>query len=204
MRGLSADGAQPVTRHEGLRRQRLEAYQFETGKLGTPSQLIDDLTAALTRAIEELTRPIDAIKHQAKTVTVGISRNDEGVLDRDLVQAVLNAGVGRDRLSYKTLKVLADLDPAVADVVGFTRYGIEGEPDSGEATIAVIDRGGLSRDVPSRVERNPMLGPIFMNSLPMELAEPRDVSNVVLFLASEESRYVTGLEFTVDAGNTIR
>ena len=131
----------------------LEAYQFDTGKLGTPSLLIDDLTAALTRGIEELTRPIDAIKHQAKTVTVGISRNDEGVLDRNLVQAVLTAGVGRDRLAYKSLKVLADLDPAVADVVGFTRYLIEGDPD-GEATISIIDRGGMSRDVPSRVERN--------------------------------------------------
>ena len=131
----------------------LEAYQFDTGKLGTPSLLIDDLTAALTRGIEELTRPIDAIKHQAKTVTVGISRNDEGLLDRHLVQAVLNAGVGRDRLAYKSLKVLADLDPAVADVVGFTRYRIEGDPD-GDATISIVDRGGLSRDVPSRVERN--------------------------------------------------
>ena len=29
---------------------------------------------ALSRAIKELSRPIDAIKHQAKTVTVGISR----------------------------------------------------------------------------------------------------------------------------------
>ncbi len=33
---------------------------------------------------------------------------------------------------------------------------------------------------------------------------PADVSNAVLFLASDEARYVTGLEFTVDAGNTIR
>ncbi len=73
---------------------------------------------SLTRAIEELTRPVDAIKHQAKTVTVGISRSDEGVLDRALVQAVLDAGAGRDVLTYRTLKVLADLDPAVAEVVG--------------------------------------------------------------------------------------
>ena len=36
-----------------------------------PAVLVDDLTAALSRAIEELTRPVDAIKHQAKTVTVG-------------------------------------------------------------------------------------------------------------------------------------
>ncbi|HRE02869.1 MAG TPA: glucosamine-6-phosphate synthase, partial [Ilumatobacteraceae bacterium] len=135
----------------------LEAYQAATGNIATPGMLIDDLTAALTRAIEELTRPIDAIKHQAKTVTVGISRNDEGVLDRALVQQVLAAGVGRDRLTYKSLKVLADLDPAVADVVGFTRYHIEGEPQSGMATIAVADRGGISREVPSRVDRNPSL-----------------------------------------------
>ena len=98
-------------------------------------------------AIEELTRPVDAIKHQAKTVTVGISRSDEGVLDRPLVQAVLDAGAGRDVLSYRTLKVLADLDPAVAEVTGFTRYGIDGD------TISVVDRGGISNQSPSRVER---------------------------------------------------
>ncbi|CAB4554931.1 MAG: SIS domain-containing protein [Actinobacteria bacterium] len=134
----------------------LEAYQRATATVATPGLLLDDLTAALTRAIEELTRPIDAIKHQAKTVTVGISRNDEGVLDRRLVQEVLTAGAGRDRLSYRTLKVLADLDPAVDAVVGFTRYRIEGDPAS-DATISIVDRGGLSRDVPSRVERNAQL-----------------------------------------------
>ncbi|MCU1501173.1 MAG: glmS [Ilumatobacteraceae bacterium] len=132
----------------------LEVYQQQSGKIATPSALIDDLTAALTRTIEELTRPVDAIKHQAKTVTVGISRNDEGVLDRDLVQAVLTAGAGRDRLTYKTLKVLADLDPAVAAVVGYTRYRIDGDPKGHGATIGIVDRGGLSLEVPSRVERN--------------------------------------------------
>ena len=136
----------------------LEAYQRATGRVATPSLLVDDVTAALTRAIEELTRPVDAIKHQAKTVTVGISRNDEGVLDRSLVQATLQAGAGRDRLSYRTLKVLADLDPAVDAVVGYTRYAIDGDPAlHGGATIAIVDRGGLSLEVPSRVEQQSQL-----------------------------------------------
>ena len=63
----------------------LEAYQVEYGRVGTPSVVIEDLTAALTAAIEELTRPVDAIKHQAKTVTVGISRSDESLLRSPLV-----------------------------------------------------------------------------------------------------------------------
>jgi NAD(P)-dependent dehydrogenase (short-subunit alcohol dehydrogenase family) len=48
------------------------------------------------------------------------------------------------------------------------------------------------------------LGPLFMNTLPVEIVDARDISNAVLFLASDEARYVTGLEFTVDAGCTIR
>jgi glutamine---fructose-6-phosphate transaminase (isomerizing) len=129
----------------------VEEYQRSSGKVGTPAALIDDLVVALTAAIDELTRPVDTIKHQAKTVTVGISRSDEGVMDRDLVLAVLGAGAGRDVLSYRTLKVLADLDPAVESVRGYTRYRIEGD------SISVIDRGGLSRDLPSRVTSNSVL-----------------------------------------------
>ena len=54
------------------------------------------------------------------------------------------------------------------------------------------------------INRDPNLGPIYMNTLPVQTVDPRDISNAVLFLASDEARYVTGLEFTVDAGNTIR
>lgn len=136
----------------------LDAYQLEHGRVGTPSVVIEDLTAALTSAIEELTRPVDAIKHQAKTVTVGISRSDEGLLDVRLVAESLAAGAARDRLSYKALRTLAGLDPAVEEVLGYTRYRIDGEIDGAEdPTIVVIDRGGIARDLPLRTERNPLL-----------------------------------------------
>jgi glutamine---fructose-6-phosphate transaminase (isomerizing) len=135
----------------------LDAYQAEHGRIGTPAVVVEDLTAALTQGIEELTRPVDAIKHQAKTVTVGISRSDETLLLPALVQAVLAAGTARDRLSYKTLRTLADLDPMVAEVTGWIRYELDGDPEAGEVPASVVDRGGLARDVPSRVERTGVL-----------------------------------------------
>ncbi|MCW2526289.1 MAG: family mycofactocin-dependent oxidoreductase [Pseudonocardiales bacterium] len=42
-----------------------------------------------------------------------------------------------------------------------------------------------------------------MHSLPVPWVEPVDVSNAVLFLASDEARYITGTELKVDAGFTI-
>ncbi|OBI40352.1 3-ketoacyl-ACP reductase [Mycobacterium kyorinense] len=53
-------------------------------------------------------------------------------------------------------------------------------------------------------EQRPDLVPIFLNALPTVMAEAIDISNAVLFLLSDESRYVTGLEFKVDAGVTLR
>src|SRR3954471_6435824 len=136
----------------------LDAYQIEYGKIGTPAVVLDDLMLALTRGIEELTRPIDAIKHQAKTVTVGISRSDETLLQVPLVMAVMAAGAPRDALSYKTLRTLADLDPAVEEVTGWIRYRIEGDPATDEeASVSIVDRGGVAAEIPSRIERDPVL-----------------------------------------------
>jgi glucosamine--fructose-6-phosphate aminotransferase (isomerizing) len=135
----------------------LDAYEIEHGKVGTPSTVVQDLTAALTRGIEELTRPIDAIKHQAKTVTVGISRSDETLLHVPLVAAALAAGAPRDGLSYRALRTLVDLDAAVAEVVGYTRYRIEGDPHGSDATVQVVDRGGVAVGLVSRADTDPRL-----------------------------------------------
>ena len=135
----------------------LQAYQREKGHVTSPAELLDDLVSALTRGIDELTRPVDAIKHQAKTVTVGISRSEEGLLDRALVRAVVDAGAPRDHLAYATLKVLAAIDPAVESVTGYTRYAITGDPQTTNASISIVDRGGLAAQLTSRVESNSAL-----------------------------------------------
>ncbi len=131
----------------------LDSYQSEFGKVGTPAVIIEDLMLSLGSAIDELTRPVDAIKHQAKTVTVGISRTDETLLEVPLVSEVLATGTPRDGLTYSTIRTLANLDPAVAGVVGWTRYAIDGAAE----TISVIDRGGISSTIPSRTDKTPAL-----------------------------------------------
>ena len=39
-----------------------------------------------------------------------------------------------------------------------------------------------------------------MHTLPVGWVEPEDISNAVLFLASDEARYVTGVTLPIDGG----
>nr|WP_269810947.1 SDR family oxidoreductase [Kineosporia rhizophila] len=52
------------------------------------------------------------------------------------------------------------------------------------------------------LEKNPRVGVMMGKMLPVDVTQPEDQSNAVLFLASDESRYVTALAMTVDAGTT--
>ena len=173
----------------------LEAYQSEFGKVGTPAVVLEDLTAALTSAIEELTRPVDAIKHQAKTVTVGISRTDESLLEIPLVSEVLAAGSPRDRLSYATLRSLAGLDPLVVGVNGFTRYGVE-DAAGDEGRAVIVDRGGVAAGLVSRTERDPRLkGTKHLVAREQELmvARGRSDGRIVLIVPETKDGETTGL-----------
>lgn len=172
----------------------LQAYQREAEGVTSPAALLDDLMTALTKGIDELTRPIDAIKHQAKTVTVGISRSEEGLLDRALVRAVLDAGSPREHLAYASLKVLAALDTAVESVVGFTRYAINN--DSQATTISIIDRGGIAKELTSRVESSATLvGTKHRVAAEQEVlvARGRKDARTVIFVPEVNGAHTTGI-----------
>jgi glucosamine--fructose-6-phosphate aminotransferase (isomerizing) len=140
----------------------VEGYEAEMGKVGTPNAIATDLIAALSGAIDELTRPVDAIKHQAKTVTVGISRSESELLRSKLVAETLSAGANVESLGYRALRTLAALGPAVEEVLGYTRYVVEtpsvpvlagaggGAGGLDGATISLVDRGGIAMSIPSR------------------------------------------------------
>jgi NAD(P)-dependent dehydrogenase (short-subunit alcohol dehydrogenase family) len=42
------------------------------------------------------------------------------------------------------------------------------------------------------------------HTLPIPWVEPEDISNAVLFLASDESRYITGVTLPIDAGSMLK
>jgi glucosamine--fructose-6-phosphate aminotransferase (isomerizing) len=172
----------------------LEAYEHESGKVGTPTTLLSDLLSALDTAVEELTRPVDAIKHQAKTVTVGISRSEDALFGIPLVKATLGAGAAPDTLGYRALRTLGALDQAVEEVLGYTRYRIEwAQPDP---LVAVIDQGGVARGLRSRTERDPrLLGSKHRAAEEREVTVVRGASDgrTVILVPEAKGQQVTGL-----------
>jgi glucosamine--fructose-6-phosphate aminotransferase (isomerizing) len=116
---------------------------------------IDLLDISLGHAIDELSRPIDAIRHQAKTVTVGTSRKEEP-LRGILFNLLKELDISTKALVGKTIPELNRIQAAVNDIRGFTLYGInnldaDGRPGD-ESTVTILKRGGISLDMHSRAE----------------------------------------------------
>jgi len=135
----------------------LEDYAYDFKGQDDLLSPIDFLDVSLGCAIDELSRPVDAIRHQAKTVTVGTSRKEQplsGILF-DLLKELSFA----DRiLTSKNILSINRIQPAVAAIRGYTLYKIEhldaeGNPAEG-TTISIENRGGVSLQMTSRVEKS--------------------------------------------------
>jgi (+)-trans-carveol dehydrogenase len=61
-------------------------------------------------------------------------------------------------------------------------------------------------DLPAAERTREALAPRFqdLNALPIPWVEPADISNAVLFLASDDARYITGITLPIDAGQMIK
>ncbi len=62
--------------------------------------------------------------------------------------------------------------------------------------------GDMQAVLGEAMQTDPRLGAMFMNMLPVETTEPEDVADTVLFLASDESKFITAHEIAPDAGVT--
>ena len=71
-----------------LRHRRFDGHRADR----VAADPIDFTRARITGAVDELTRPIDSVKHQAKTVTVGTSRGDSDLVDNPLTRAIAEVG----------------------------------------------------------------------------------------------------------------
>jgi glucosamine--fructose-6-phosphate aminotransferase (isomerizing) len=133
-------------------------HEFKTDEdFASPLDLLD---VTLGRAVDELTRPIDAIRHQAKTVTVGTSRKEKelkGIIF-DLLEKLKFAS--KD-LTYRNVLTVSRIQPAISTVRGYTIYAInnldaQGNPAEG-STITIRKKGGVAKDMKSRAESSTML-----------------------------------------------
>ncbi|MDL2285827.1 SIS domain-containing protein [Desulfococcaceae bacterium OttesenSCG-928-F15] len=132
----------------------------DENKEGAGQNILDRFMEKLEKTASFFSRPIDAIKHQAKTVTVGTSRiadKEEGVL----FDALLGHDIEADQLSSRNILVLRNLQAVVSKVNGAVLYKVHGLNLLGEVTenawLSIEKKTGSLSEEPSRVETDPAL-----------------------------------------------
>jgi glucosamine--fructose-6-phosphate aminotransferase (isomerizing) len=139
-----------------LGRIPLDAFSARFKISGTIGNLLASLVEQLSRAIGELCRPIDAIKHQAKTVTVGISRQEEVPSEGILWSLFGEFGIDPAGVAASHRNTLSALEPLVSAVEGATLYRVEGLTPIGKpletSGVGVERKMGCALKIPSRCE----------------------------------------------------
>ncbi len=135
-------------------------FEIDFNQKGTATNMLNAFFACLGKSINYLARPVDAIKHQAKTVTVGTSRISdriEGILFETLDLESINIS----QLTTSNVIVLKNLQGIIERVAGSVLYKIQGLNLLGEpvedTTIEVIRKRGIAQQISSRVEADTKL-----------------------------------------------
>ena len=135
-------------------------FEIDFATKGTPSNMLNTFFDNMGQAINSMARPVDAIKHQAKTVTVGtsrISQKFEGIIFDELN---LN-NISISQIINKNVLVIKNLQEVIEKINGAFLYQISGLTLLGDVTretkIKLINKTGSLKKESSRVEHDPRL-----------------------------------------------
>jgi glucosamine--fructose-6-phosphate aminotransferase (isomerizing) len=135
-------------------------FDLDFNQKGTAVNMLNTFFSRLADAISAMARPVDAIKHQAKTVTVGTSRIIERI-EGILFDTLKAENFTISQLTNLNIIVLKNLQAVIDRIDGSVLYRIDGLSLLGEptedTTIEVLQKGGDIADVPSRVEADKRL-----------------------------------------------
>jgi SDR family mycofactocin-dependent oxidoreductase len=91
---------------------------------------------------------------------------------------------------------------AKAFAAELARHGVRVNSVHPTGVATPMGTGDMQAVLGKAMAADQRLGTMFMNMLPIDTTQPEDIADAVLFLASDESRYVTAHELAVDAGVT--
>ena len=133
----------------------LEDFWEDFEEKRVSSSPLDMLDICLGRAVDELSRPIDAVRHQAKTVTVGTSRREE-IIQGIIFDLLKKLNFSLENLTSKDGINAKRIQRAVSVIKGFTLYNIDDLDEEGKpgelTTIFIAKRSGISLRMKTRVE----------------------------------------------------
>jgi glucosamine--fructose-6-phosphate aminotransferase (isomerizing) len=135
-------------------------FELDFSQKGTAANILNTMFTCLGQTINYLARPVDAIKHQAKTVTVGTSRIS-GRVGGILFDALAEENFSVSQVTASNIIVLKNLQDIVDDIDGSVVYRIDGLNILGEpldeTTIQVTAKKGIAEKIHSRVETDTSL-----------------------------------------------
>jgi glutamine---fructose-6-phosphate transaminase (isomerizing) len=141
--GLGARQMALLARHAAL------LHGLSSGQAALPQ--LEEALGVVKAAFEETSRPIDTIRHQAKTVTVGTSRPDDS-LSPQLLQALARLGVSEAQLRDEDRRRLIALSWLIALVPGAVQVATADARGKTLERVAISGRFGVAPAAAQRHE----------------------------------------------------
>jgi NAD(P)-dependent dehydrogenase (short-subunit alcohol dehydrogenase family) len=166
---------------------------------------VEDLPASVWRTVLDI--DLTGVLHSAQATFPALKENPDG---SSVILASSTAGIrgGANSSAYTAAKTaLVGLAETWAHELGPFGGRVNTTHPTAVGTDLVLNREFMRRFRPDLEDPQPedvVEGFSRGKLLDVPWIDPRDVANAVLFLASDEARYITGVHLPIDAGSTIK